>query len=108
MSGGAARVGRLGFGDGVGIADDHRVQSGRGVRSVVGVDAGEVGPDELDGGRAAGLERVAQFGDRGVDDVDHRAPPAGATRGCCCVMQWMPPPREKSGRASTVTTSRPG
>ena len=28
--------------------------------------------------------------------------------GCCWVMQWMPPPRAKSGRASTVTTRRPG
>lgn len=28
--------------------------------------------------------------------------------GCCWVMQWMPPPREKIGRASTLTTRRPG
>lgn len=30
------------------------------------------------------------------------------SRGCCCVMHWMPPRRSNSGRASTVTTRRPG
>ena len=42
-----------------------------------------------------------------------RAAPAGSRSprqraGCCWVMQWMPPPRAKSGRASTPTTRRPG
>ncbi len=57
-------------------------------------------------------------------DMDYASPaptwPAGSAaprlvgtacyiaRGCCWVMQWIPPPRAKIGRASTVTTSRPG
>ena len=32
----------------------------------------------------------------------------GPADGCCWVMQWMPPPRANSGRASTSTISRPG
>ncbi len=28
--------------------------------------------------------------------------------GCCWVMQWMPPPKANTSRASTCTTSRPG
>lgn len=30
------------------------------------------------------------------------------TRGCCCVMQWMPPPFAKISRASTSSILRPG
>ena len=32
----------------------------------------------------------------------------GHTLGCCCVMQWIPPPRAKIGRASTISTFRSG
>ena len=42
------------------------------------------------------------------DCVDAPAGDLSRTFGCCWVMQWMPPPRAKSGRASTPTTRRPG
>ncbi len=47
------------------------------------------------------VRRPALGGPRRNCSFDQRA-------GCCWVMQWMPPPRSKSGRASTPTTRRPG
>ena len=60
-------------------------------------------PDALAEAEASDARR-AEVGDGRLDDVEHQPP----TFGCCCVMQWMPPPRAKIGRASTVTTRRPG
>ncbi len=99
----STKVGCRGIGERAGIAHDQCVERGGRRRAVIRVDAKEVGVDQVDGGRRARFECGAQLGDGCLDDVDHRA-----TAGCCWVMQWMPPPRAKIGRASTVTTRRPG
>ncbi len=83
LAAGAAGVGGGCFRVRVGVAHDDRVERGRGVGSVVGVDAREVGLDELDGGRAPRLEGGAQLGDRGFDDVDHRRTSCPPSAGCC-------------------------
>ncbi len=93
-------VRRFGLGTRVGVQFDEGVEAY--AVAVICLDAREVGLDERDARGGARFERRAQIGDRGLDDV-HRAP----DRGCCCVMQWMPPPRCRIGRASIVTTSRP-
>ena len=133
---GATEIGCRSLGPRVGIAHDHRVERGVRAGRVVRVDAGEVGLEQLDGGDRAGLECGAELGDRRLDDGNIRLLAAGrrlfdrrrahpspacrrkpptlcagahrATAGCCWVMQWMPPPPAKIGRASIVTARRPG
>ncbi|CAH0257940.1 hypothetical protein SRABI76_03412 [Microbacterium oxydans] len=101
---GASSIGCSGLRLRLRIRDDDRVERARGVRRVEGRDARPIRGDQLDRGRLATLECAAQLGDRCLRDLEG----GHATAGCCCVMQWMPPPRSKSGRASTVTTRRPG
>ena len=89
------------------IHDDDGVQPGAG--PVVGGNALQVGLGEFLAGGLAGLQRLAQLRYRGFHHVE-RAHQASVvpSAGCCWVMQWIPPPRARMGRASTVTTRRPG
>src|SRR5690606_2522096 len=59
------------FPEGVGVTHHHRIESGRSVRTIIGIDAGQVGAYQLHGGGAAGLERGAQLGDGNLGDLDH-------------------------------------
>ena len=63
-------------------------------------------PGAAGGVRAEGGAPVGG-GARGADGVAWRGRCRHPVAGCCWVMQWMPPPRANSGRASTPTTCRP-
>jgi hypothetical protein len=53
------------------VAHHHGVQGGGRVGAIVGVDARQVGLDQLDRRRAARLERVAQLGNGNLGYLDH-------------------------------------
>ncbi len=68
----------------------------------------EAPPEPRGGGGGEAVEDVAgHVGASLSPATDTEVRPRPQARGCCWVMQWMPPPRANSGRASTPTTRRP-
>ena len=106
---GASYRQRLDHGEPVAGGLGHRVgHQGDGLRNVHPEPPGAAGP----GQRCSQIEQQAV----GLGGRQVHGQPCGSIEttgnvgdtGCCWVMQWMPPPRSKIGRASTSTTSRSG
>ncbi|MNC34093.1 hypothetical protein D3C75_825100 [compost metagenome] len=68
---GTTGVGGCGLLQRFGVAHHHGVQGSGGVGAIVGIDARQVGLDQLDRRRAARLERVAQLGNGNLGYLDH-------------------------------------
>ncbi|MCY1414768.1 hypothetical protein D9M71_302270 [compost metagenome] len=70
---GATGVGRLGFGERLGVANHDRVQRGRRFGAVKGVDPRKISLDQFNRGGLAGFERGAQLGNGNFGNFDHAA-----------------------------------
>ena len=68
---GATGVRRFGFFKGFGVAHHHRVQRGRRLRAVIGLDACKVRLDQLNRGGLARIERFTQLGNGNFSNFDH-------------------------------------
>ncbi len=85
----AAVVGCLRLGQRIRVHHHQRIERGRRAGRIIGLDARQIGLNQLHARHRAGLERRPQLGDRLFHDIEaahgHAVP--AVTAGCCCVMQ---------------------